>query len=55
MNWTVNVWDLILIGIGGVILYARLVAAETKLDPLWKWWNDHAAESIKRTLGREKA
>lgn len=40
MNWTVNVWDLVLLLLGGALIYARLVAVETKLDPVWKWWND---------------
>jgi hypothetical protein len=38
-NWHINVGDLIAILIAASVLYARLVAIETKLDPLWRWWN----------------
>lgn len=51
MNWTVNFWDLVLLLLGGVVLYARLVAVETKLDPVWKWWS--RAHSLKPTQRRD--
>lgn len=39
VNWSVNVWDLV--GLAGVaiVLYSRLTTLETKVQPIWDWWN----------------
>lgn len=39
INWSINVWDLLMIGVAAVVLYSRLTTLETKIGPLWEWWN----------------
>lgn len=40
--WTVNVWDLLVLALGGVALYVtltnRLAVLETKMDPVYRWY-----------------
>lgn len=41
VNWQINVWDLVLIGATAVVLYSRLTTLETKITPIWAWWNSN--------------
>lgn len=38
-NWQINVADLVAVIGAGMLLYGRLVKLETKIDPIWRWWN----------------
>lgn len=39
VNWSINVWDLVgLFGVA-IVLYSRLTTLETKVQPIWEWWN----------------
>lgn len=38
-NLQINVADLVAILGAGLVIYGRLVSLETKIDPIWKWWN----------------
>lgn len=51
VNYTINVWDLLLIVVAAGAIYGRLIALETKVTPLWEWWN--AAAERRRHEGRE--
>lgn len=49
INWTLNVWDILMIAACAALLYSRLTTLETKIEPLWVWWNDLKAG--KHSLG----
>lgn len=39
VNWSINVYDLALLGGCAAVLYARLVKIETQISPIVAWWN----------------
>ncbi len=39
VNWQVNFWDLVVMAAAATVLYSRLTTLETKITPLWNWWN----------------
>lgn len=39
INWSVNVYDLILLGTSAGLIYGRLVKIETEIKPIVTWWN----------------
>lgn len=49
INWSINVYDLILLSVSAVLLYGRLVKIETQIQPIVEWWNQMlAAERLGR-------
>lgn len=39
VNWSINVYDLILLGASAALIYGRLVRIETEIAPIVRWWN----------------
>lgn len=49
-DWRINVGDLIAIVVATGVLYSRLTGLETKIQPIWDWWNRMASREAGRTL-----
>lgn len=39
INWSINVYDLIVLIVAAVVLYGRMVKIETQIAPIVEWWN----------------
>lgn len=39
INWSINVYDLLLVGACAALLYGRLVTIEAQIKPIVTWWN----------------
>lgn len=39
INWSINFYDLILLGASAALIYGRLVKIETEIKPIVEWWN----------------
>lgn len=42
VTWTVNIPTLLTVLGAAFLLYGRIVALETKIKPIWEWWNTAA-------------
>lgn len=40
-----TILQIIVMGGSAAVLYARLTALEIKMEPLWKWFIEHASDS----------
>lgn len=54
VNWQINVPDLIAILGAGAVVYGRLISLETKIQPIWEWWNTTAGRRERDVLGRQR-
>ena len=48
LNWQINVMDIVAVVGAAMLLYGRIVSLETKIEPIWKWWN-----GVRRKTGED--
>jgi hypothetical protein len=51
VNWQINLPDIIAILGAGLVLYGRLISLETKIQPIWDWWNSQTHRDQGRDQG----
>lgn len=55
INWQINIWDLGLLIVGMTVLYSRLTTLETKIQPIWEWWNSMQQSHHRDGVPRRRA